>query len=136
MSTRIKTVQHSINSLRGALKKLSGSCNGLRSSLSGPGVIHTFVVICHPCFVTYHPFSSTSPAPILDSLTFFFDRTGCVYPPKVDAYTFFNVLNRRSLLSHITLDFQTKLDVILKLWFLYKHYLRSFISVGCLIWCN
>ena len=34
-------------------------------------VIHTFVVMCHPCFVTCQTFSFTSPAPLLDSLTFF-----------------------------------------------------------------
>ena len=42
-----------------------------RASASGPGAIHTFMVICHQFFETFQPFSSTSPAPILDSLTFF-----------------------------------------------------------------
>ena len=41
-----------------------------RTSESGTRVILTFVVMCHPCFVTCHPFSST--LPILDSQTFFF----------------------------------------------------------------
>ena len=46
------------------LKWFEGGCsptkNGafleLKSSASDHGVIHTFVVMCHPLFVTFHPF--------------------------------------------------------------------------------
>ena len=49
------------------------------TSASGPRVIHTFMVMCHPFFVTFH-------APTLDSLTLFlsFGLSGFTYPPKVD----------------------------------------------------
>ena len=54
------------------LTGLTEELESVLTSASRHGVIHTFMVMCHPCFVTCHPFSSTSPAPILDSLTFFF----------------------------------------------------------------
>ena len=84
-----------------------------------------------PMFCNMLPFFFyLSPAQILDSLFFsFFDRSGCVYTPNVDGYPFFNVLNHRILLSHITHEFQTKLDVILKLLCSYNPSLRTFISV-------
>jgi len=37
----------------------------LTSSATRHGVIHTFMVMCHPCFVTCQTFSFTSPAPYL-----------------------------------------------------------------------
>ena len=63
------------------------------------GMNHTFMAMCHPCFVTCHPFSSTSPAPILDSLTSpFFTVLTAFTLPKLMLLLFYNELNRRSLL--------------------------------------
>ena len=90
-----------------------------------------------PIFCTYHFTLFLLPhlrQYLIPWLFSFFDRSGCVYTPKVDAYPFFNVLNHRSLLLHITLKFQTKLDVIFKLSFLSKHCLPLFILAWCLIW--
>ena len=81
-----------------------------RTSVSGTRVVHTFVVMCHPCFVTCHPFSSTSPAPILDSLTFFFDLSGCVYlPPTVDTCPFSALLTIYPFFRTSLLSFKLKL---------------------------
>ena len=41
------------------------------TSARNHGVMHTFVVMCHPSFAKVHPFFSTSPAPQLDALTLF-----------------------------------------------------------------
>ena len=88
-----------------------------RTSVSGTRVVHTFVVMCHPCFVTCHPFSSTSPAPILDLLAFFLSVAvlAVITLPKL-------ILTHHCRVS-------TKLDVILKISFLSTHSPRSFISV-------
>ena len=67
----------------------------------------------------------------------FFDRSGCVYPPKVDAYTSLSSFYPPKVDAYTSLyRVSTKLDVILKLSFLSKHSPRSFISVWCLISYN
>ena len=91
---------------------LSGSFHMKETNFfsSDHGVIHTFVVMCHPFFVTFHPFSSTPPAPILDSLTFFFDLSGCVYlPPTVDTCPFSALLTIYPFFRTSLLSFKLKL---------------------------
>ena len=72
---RRRTQEDGSSSCVGAVAASSGAGDTVdlfSTSASRPGVTHTFVVMCHQCFVTCHPFSSTSPAPILDSLAFSF----------------------------------------------------------------
>ena len=130
-------VQHFIASLNSTIFPKYTFNVGIYLSKLPQGNWH-FVDMCHPCFVICHPFSFTSLAPVLDSLTFFLSLTALAAftLPKLMLTHHCRVFTLKKLMLTHHCRVSTKLDVILKLSFLSKHSPRSFISVWCLIWHN
>ena len=64
------------------------------TSATQPGVIHTFMVMCYPFFVTFHPVFSSSPVPQLDPPTLFLIVTlqSMFTLPQLILTLFFDVL--------------------------------------------
>ena len=106
-------------------------CSGAKKCLCKlPRGDPNFVDMRHSCFVICHPFSFTSPAPMLDSLTFSLSLTALAAftLPKVMLTHHCRVFTLKKLMLTHHCRVSTKLDVILKLSFLSKHSPRSFIS--------
>ena len=101
------------------------------TSASDHGVIHTFVVMCYPCFVTCYPFFFYVIRANAYSLTFFLSLTALAAftLPKLMLTHHCRVFTLPKLMLTHHCRVSTKLDVILKLSFLSKHSPRLFISV-------